>query len=230
MSSSSITESKESVSEPIFKSLQFKSSYWNVVLIPDFLSQAEASSLFFQGEALFSSLGKIQKRRTNVTLGDRDGMTYKVEFGYGKTKRSTTRQTIAYKNISILPDIKSRVEKVVANLDPSFSQGKEVSPKVSFPMCAALRYPNGNYGIKRHRDREVPSGSIIAGLSVGEKRTLILSDPKGNHSERLDLTPGSLYIFYPPTNDRSFHEIEEEPKRSKPRISFTFRTNWTPDE
>lgn len=196
---------------------EFKSAYWHVVLIPDFLTQSEANALMKEGESLFSAEGKIQKRRTNLTLGERKGMKYKVTFGYGKTARTTVRQTLAYKSVPSLSSIKDRVEKIT----------RRNGETINFPMCAALRYPNGKYGIKRHRDREVPAGSIIAGLSVGEQRTLILSKPKGDETCKLVLSPGSLYIFYPPTNDRAFHAIEEEPERKGARISFTFRTNWT---
>lgn len=186
---------------------EFKSAYWNVVLIPNFLTSMEADLLMKEGESLFEDEGKIQKRRTNLTLGERKGMKYKVTFGYGSSARTTVRQTLAYESIPSLGSIRNKVEKIVSR------NGENVN----FPMCAALRYPNGKYGIKRHRDREVPAGSIIAGLSR----------PKGGESCKLDLSPGSLYIFYPPTNERAFHSIEEEPERKGARISFTFRTNWT---
>lgn len=196
---------------------EFKSSYWNVVLIPNFLTSEEADLLMKEGESLFEDEGKIQKRRTNLTLGERKGMKYKVKFGYGSSARTTIRQTLAYESIPSLVLIRSKIEKIAS----------KNGENVNFPMCAALRYPNGKYGIKRHRDREVPAGSIIAGLSVGERRTLVLSQPRGGEPCKLDLSPGSLYIFYPPTNERAFHSIEEEPDRKGARISFTFRTNWT---
>jgi 2OG-Fe(II) oxygenase superfamily len=136
---------------------EFKSAHWNVVLITNFLTSAEADKLMKEGESLFAAQGKIQKRRTNLTLGEREGMKYKVTFGYGASARTTIRETLTYESIPSLPDIRNRVEKMVNS-----------EKNVSLPMCAALRYPSGKYGIKRHRDREVPAGSIIAGLSVGE--------------------------------------------------------------
>jgi alkylated DNA repair dioxygenase AlkB len=94
-----------------------------------------------------------------------------------------------------------------------------------------LRYPDGATHIKRHRDREVPAGSTIAGISVDETRTLVLSTWKKDvKSLSLELKPGSSYAFLPPTNERSFHAIEAEPDKKGARVSFTFRTNWRSDD
>lgn len=192
---------------------EYKSSYWDVKFIPDFISSNDSTTLFNETEHLFDINNKIQKRRSNMTLGERDGMTYKVSFGYGSNEKEVIRKTLSYSKISSLKPIKDRIETYLEK---------------SFPMCAILRYPNGSYGIKRHRDREVPARSIIVGLSVGETRTLVISSPKNNIDPlRLNLTPGSLYIFYPPTNERAFHCIEEDSTKKNCRISFTFRTNWT---
>lgn len=180
------------------------------------MTPEEAKLLMKQGESCFKAAGKIQNRRTNLTFGTKAGMTYKVSFGYGANQTETIRKTLEYDKI---PCLSSIVEKVERELE------------AKFPICAALRYPNGSKGIKRHRDREVPAGSTIAGLSVGESRTLIVSAWGKNPTPlRLELTPGSLYVFHPPTNEKAFHCIEEEPERKGSRISFTFRTNWTPDE
>lgn len=192
---------------------EYKSSYWHVLFIPRFISKIEAVLLFAETEHLFTVNKKIQKRRSNLTLGNTAGMTYKVRFGYGANQKETVRKTLAYSEVPSLVEVTKRVENRL---------------KSKFPMCALLRYPDGLHGIKRHRDREIPVGSTIAGLSVGETRTLTISAPKNNIPPlHLQLLPGSLYVFYPPTNERSFHCIEEEPKRTKCRISFTFRTNWT---
>lgn len=197
--------------EPTIK--EYKSAYWHVKFISNFINQSESEILNKKTEHLFTKHGKIQKRRTNLTMGLTDGMTYKVNFGYGENRKETIRKTLAYNIIPELSNIKEKLEQLL---------------EVKFPMCALLRYPNGNYGIKRHRDKEVPKGSIIVGLSVGETRTLTISSPQNNIDPlKLELSPGSLYIFYPPTNDRAFHCIETESNRLNPRISFTFRTNWT---
>ena len=195
---------------------EYKSAYWHVLAFDAFSSPDEAKTLMVESEALFTAQGKIQRRRTNLTLGERAGMTYKVMFGYGESAKTTVRRTLAYEAIRSLPTIRARVERQL---------------KASFPLCAALRYPDGAHGIKRHKDREVPAGSTIAGISVGETRTLVLSTWKKDVKPlSLELKPGSLYVFLPPTNERSFHAIEAEPDKKGARISFTFRTNWSSDD
>jgi hypothetical protein len=190
----------------------YKSIHWNVSFYPNFLTREESELLHLESERCFAKHNKIMNRRTNITFGDTDGMTYKVGFGpYAESK--VTRTTIKYDNIPSLPKIKERIEALL---------------KEKFPICAGLRYPNGLYGISRHRDREVPTGSTIAGLSVGEVRKLKISSWAGKPIE-IDLTLGSLYVFHPPTNDKSMHSIETDPTKGKSRTSFTFRTNWTPD-
>ena len=117
-------------------------------MIENFIADDEATLLFQETDALFMKHNKIQNRRLNLTVGDDSKMTYKVSFGYGKNQKETVRKVLDYNSIPSLSNIKERVEM---QLDSSLS------------ICAILRYPKVK-GIKRHRDREIPKDSIIAGV------------------------------------------------------------------
>jgi alkylated DNA repair dioxygenase AlkB len=125
----------------------------------------------------------------------------------------------------------------------------------SFSVCIEQKYHTGKTGINHHRDKEMVPGTIIAGVSFGETRTLEmkmcrewqnldvgLDGPQWkqedcsclfycstNHKRRtlrVPLPSGSMYIFRAPTNDHWSHSILKDDTLFLPRISMTFR-NYT---
>jgi len=65
-------------------------------------------------------------------------------------------------------------------------------------------YPDGSKGIAQHRDKEMTSGTVIAGISLNAVRRLILEPPYRNKIDtvpvRVSLEHGSVYLLKPPTN------------------------------
>lgn len=150
-------------------------------------------------------------RRTNQTYGN-EGLVYKVSFGgYGdRPLKEVERIAQPWTDVSILLALKKDVQ---------LTTGED------YNFCVIQRYPSGKVGINPHRDKEMVSGTTICGLSFGATRKLTLTPPKffGDETDRsFTLTPGSLYILCPPTNDKWLHSIEED-ETTEPRISLTFR-------
>ena len=99
-----------------------------------------------------------------------------------------------------------------------------------YNFCAIMCYPNGQAVIKKHRDKEIPKGSQICGVSLGESRRFKLTPIRSNDSPIIiNLTHGSLYCILPPTNDHWLHEILPEEslfsgtREQTVRYSLTFR-------
>jgi hypothetical protein len=127
--------------------------------------------------------------------------------------KTITRNCINWnepKNI-ILCRIKERLEKLTG---------------VKYNYCVIQKYPHGKVGINPHRDKEMKQGTNIAGISIGEERTLEIAPPYWIKSEPVSiaLTSGSLYVLNPPTNDNWSHSIPKD-KTLKPRYSLTYRFN-----
>ena len=90
---------------------------------------------------------------------------------------------------------------------------------VNFNVCVIQQYPNGKYGIQKHRDKEM--NGMICGISVGQTRTLSMYKYNTNVLNQ-PLNNGSLYLILPPTNDFFLHAIEKDSSRGV-RYSLTFR-------
>jgi 2OG-Fe(II) oxygenase superfamily len=91
-----------------------------------------------------------------------------------------------------------------------------------------MKYPHGDIVIKKHRDKEMTSGTSICGISVGTTRKIRFLptsyiNAKNSEGITLNLTHGSLYCMLPPTNDKWTHEILPENKEIGVRYSLTFR-------
>lgn len=170
---------------------------------PDFLSKKEADDLltFLEENVRWKS----KYKRWRQDFGN-PGVAYSVTIR-GRTK---VRPTVDWTNIPELLAIKEKVEKATGE---------------KFTYCVVQKYPTGNIGIDPHRDKEMIKGSVIAGLSVGSGRDLILSPPRWLDYDpvRIHLPHGSLYALNPPTNDYWSHSIPRDNKVKSARISLTFR-------
>lgn len=142
----------------------------------------------------------MPNRRQHLLYGD-PGLIYRVTYG------GTTAEypTYPWDQLPVLSSIKALIEQVTGDV---------------YTVCVIQHYPNGKIGINPHRDKEMKPGTTIAGISLGETRTLTMS--RHQQTIPLRLNPGSLYIFHPPTNDYWAHSIEKDDTLNA-RISLTFR-------
>jgi hypothetical protein len=147
------------------------------------------------------------KRRFNRTFGNK-GLVYRIKFGGygGRPVKWVERVTEPWNEIPLLPQIRDLVQKATNSV---------------YTYCVVQFYPRGKVGIKPHRDKEMTPGSVIAGLSLGRRRTLRMSY-QGKDID-ISLGTGSMYVFNPPTNDHWTHSILQDDTET-PRISLTFRT------
>lgn len=145
-------------------------------------------------------------QRNNQIYGD-DGLVYEVKFSNynGKPEKVTRRKAVSWTECPLLIQIRDGISSITHE---------------KYNICVVQRYPNGNVGISPHKDKEMVPGTTICGLSFGSTRTLSLG--RYNDTVKIDLTPGSMYVLNPPTNDYWTHAIEKctEPNA---RISLTFR-------
>jgi alkylated DNA repair dioxygenase AlkB len=168
----------------------------------------------------------VPHQRRNQTYGD-DGLVYSITFGGysrrkpgglisdqsygGKRKNTVHRVAKPWSDVPILLPIKQEVEAVTG---------------CKYNFCVAQYYPSGRVGINPHRDKEMVPGTTIVGLSFGQTRKLSMGPPRflEDHFAPLvlDLLPGSMYVFHPPTNDWWSHSIVKD-ESEFPRISLTFR-------
>ena len=165
-----------------------------------FLTKEESSILF---DELEKHISKGNGRKATL-YGDDIFYQVQTQYTYGE-----------YQPLPWLPclmDIKLKLEQFIKT---------QYDMMVTFNCCVVQRYSSGRVVIKAHRDKEMTEGTMICGISLGQKRTLtmykyktpILSQP---------LDHGSLYLLLPPTNDFFAHSIPTDDSKQV-RISLTFR-------
>lgn len=170
----------------------------DVDLYPNLLTYELAQNWY---EYLDAVLPHVNKR--NSTLFGDDGIIYKVRYQYFDTEK----YVLPWSHLPALPELKTLIERVTNQ---------------KYTVCAIQRYPNGNIGINPHQDREMVSGTRIAGLSLGATRTISFTHNYFNHVD-IPLPSGSLYVMNPPTNQKWLHSIIKDPNITHPRFSLTFR-------
>lgn len=97
--------------------------------------------------------------------------------------------------------------------------------EIDLNVCAIQKYPSGRVGINPHRDKEMTSGTMICGLSLGQTRVLEFSKWQSPPFISIPLESHSLYLMMPPTNEYFAHSIKKDASKNA-RISLTFR-NYT---
>ncbi len=171
----------------------------NLDLYSNILTKEHAKALYEQLERDVQWSREITPgRRVNQTFGD-EGLVYEIHW-YGKT---TQRKAQPW--LPCLIPVRDVLEKLTNQ---------------KYNICVVQRYPSGKVGINPHRDREMKAGTTICGISLHQSRTLAML--RGNKTVNVPLESGSLYIFYPPTNDYWAHSIPKDDTK-EPRISLTFR-------
>lgn len=194
-----------------YNKLVYTDDKLNIDFYPSFLSIEEADELY---NILFSSLfsEKPLTRRANFTFGDTksDGsmISYTVQFKNNTVTRVATPWSIPLKKgqSPLLKIYKDRLEQLTGS---------------RYNYVVVQYYPSGKVGINPHRDKEMRSGTDIAGVSLGATRDLVMI--RNFKEQAIYLTHGSLYVLKPPTNDYWQHSIPKDDEIQGARISLTYR-------
>ena len=107
--------------------------------------------------------------------------------------------------------LKARIESLVAR---------------SFNSVLLNYYRDHRDGMGMHSDDESELGKqpVIASLSLGEERTLLLRHRYDSNTLKLPLPSGSLLVMKGSTQSYWKHGIMKQKQRCGPRVNLTFRT------
>jgi len=187
-----------------------RSQWHHVKYFPNFIPLNFADLIYQQCEAVFTSeLNKpnfTYNTRQTITYGN-PGLTYKLQIGKTEPLIFPVRN---WEELLFFKILKPHLERVT---------------KKTYNYCAIVYYPDGKADIPVHRDKEMISGTTIAGLSLGTVRTFKVILPSYSNMPPLELklAHGSLYTMEPPTNDMCVHTVPAEPEITESRFSLTFR-------
>lgn len=173
----------------------------NVQLNEDYLTLELADQLYVKCDSLFRHDNGYDNIRQCLLFGNKD-LIYKTVY-QNKTSYAETTPWDMFPELLI---VKKQLEDTTNKC---------------FNFCAIMMYANETIIIKKHRDKEIPTGESICGISVGATRRMLLT--RLNYNKELILTHGSLYQLLPPTNDFWLHEILPEMVPTNIRYSLTFR-------
>lgn len=172
----------------------------------NFISDTEADILFEQ-----LMRGSTSSSRRNKKIFGDIGKKYVIQF----------RDKVAeYQVLPWTPQLLSLKHKIEQVVD------------VTLTVCVVSIYPTKKVGIAAHRDKEMVPGTRIVGLSLGDTRTLRMTNRSKTKNHDIVLHHASIYVINPPTNDNWAHEIlpgsneNEEDGNNKgngARICITFR-------
>lgn len=166
------------------------------------MPQDESVKLFDELESIMHGISGSKYSRKSMIFGD-EGSTYTIK--------------IIDKKVELwLPCLISVREKLEALMINSYQDNTK------FNVCVVQRYPSGKIEIKPHRDKEMPYGTKICGISLGQTRMLSIAKWKTDPIVSLPLENGSLYIMLPPMNNYYSHAISKDDSKNV-RISLTFR-------
>lgn len=192
--------------------LEYKDNGLCIQFFPNFLSAEESKDLYdtitSPSSGIFTESRLHINKRINTTFGD-ENISYNVRFKNG----TVTRVARPWDECPVLLTYRDRLEKFT---------GK------SYNYVVVQYYPSGKTGISPHRDKEMAPETDIAGISVGDDRTLLMTPPsyiRGSTSLEIPLTDRSLYILKPPTDDHWSHSIPPVPLHENlgSRVSLTYR-------
>ena len=177
-------------------------SHINVELINNFIDNDLSNLLLDKCNILFE---KTNYRACHL-FGD-DNLIYKTVYNNGNKSRTTYSETNAWTLFPELLIVKGQLEKYTGD---------------RYNFCAIMTYADETVVIKKHRDKEIPSGSTICGISLGATRRMQISYYQD--CKIMTLKHSSLYRLLPPTNDECLHEILPETEKCDVRYSLTFRS------
>src|SRR6185437_6187342 len=124
--------------------------YLNLEYYPNFLSPTESLKLFetLEKEVPFNfritKNGKPYNQRVSVSFGEEN-----ISYAFGsKKKEGKDKKCLDWNSFPIIIKYKEVISSLIEQ---------------KFNYCVVQRYPPGK-GIKKHRDREIATGTVIAGL------------------------------------------------------------------
>jgi len=176
---------------------------------PNWLSFKESLKLFeqlkdlpFEQKAVVIPTGKVFQPRLTSWHGD-PGKSY------------------TYSGLTVTPN----------DWTPELTHLKdELTEFLGFPFNSVLAnyYRDGSDSIGKHSDNEVGLGptednKVIASVSFGELRELILKSRKGGVVHRVELQCGSLLVMSGTTQRHWTHEISKTKRQVSGRINLTYR-------
>ena len=153
-------------------------------------------------------------RQEEITLYGKTHWQPRLSAWYGGKEIS-----YCYSGISMQPrpwsqtllSLKARIESLVAR---------------SFNSVLLNYYRDHRDGMGMHSDDESELGKqpVIASLSLGEERTLLLRHKYDSNTLKLPLPSGSLLVMKGSTQSYWKHGIMKQKQRCGPRVNLTFRT------
>lgn len=175
--------------------------YLNVDQQEQFISK-ELADILLEGCNSIFERSNIRECRI---FGD-DGLIYKTTYNINGKEKITYNNTNSWSLFPELLIVKEWLEKYTSEI---------------FNFCAIMMYADETVVIKKHRDKEIPTGSQICGISLGATRRMQLTYYQ--NIKIMTLNHGSLYRLLSPTNDYWVHEILPEIEKRDVRYSLTFR-------
>ena len=203
-------ETKAEAPTKIEPSQTFKSLGVHVTLYNNFLSHDYGNYLLNLLERVARWNHPItSKKRQNANYGD-PGISYDLVMGYGDKKVVIRREVHDWKEIPDLILVRDQVSRITG---------------MKYNYVVIQRYPIPSIAMPPHRDKEVASGTIISGVSLGASRNLIINPIRkiAGETHTIGLEHCSLYCMLPPTNDFATHAITPGISGPPVRISLTYR-------
>jgi alkylated DNA repair dioxygenase AlkB len=160
-------------------------------------------------------ISDVPWRQENIVVWGKTYPQPRLTAWYGDPECSYT-----YSGITLTPILWS-------DLLLGIKQLVEDSALVSFNSVLLNYYRDNHDSMGLHSDDEPELGAtpIIASVSLGEERTLVMRHRVKKHMEpvRLTLESGSLLLMKGDTQRYWKHGIEKETRQCGPRVNLTFR-------
>jgi alkylated DNA repair dioxygenase AlkB len=165
-------------------------------------------------DLLLELINDTEWRQEEITLYGKTHWQPRLSAWYGGKEIN-----YCYSGISMQPrpwsqtllSLKARIESLVAR---------------SFNSVLLNYYRDHRDGMGMHSDDESELGKqpVIASLSLGEERTLLLRHKYNSNTLKLPLPSGSLLVMKGSTQSFWKHGIMKQKQRCGPRVNLTFRT------
>lgn len=192
----------------------------NVLLITNYL-KSEVADKLFEGlkkvtyntdeESMIKIMGKKLKiPRKQIAFGNPDT---NYHFSGTNVKAYDWNQTDLSVNSKVARELKE-IAKMAGE-----------TACVSFNYALVNNYLDQTKCIGYHSDDEKELGqyAVIAGISLGEERSIYFKSKLTDEVIKISLPHGSMYIMFFPTNKYWKHSIPRTTKHLGQRISITFR-------
>lgn len=100
----------------------------------------------------------------------------------------------------------------------------DVGERFNSVLCNLYRTGADSMGLHADDERELGPNPVIASVSVGATRRLVLRHKRRKAAPViLDLTSGSLLVMGPATQTFWRHAVPKDPRVVAPRVNLTFR-------